>query len=292
VTTRTNTTAGKVRLTHPDRIYWDDAGVTKQDLADYYGKVWPWMRPHVTGRALALLRCPEGTGIGQCFFQKHARAGIPTAFLHLVPEKGDKIISIDDLDGLIALVQGGTLEVHTRGSIIDDRERADRLVFDLDPGPGTNWARMVDAAREVRERLKHVKLKSFVKASGGKGLHVVVPIAPAPWAAAKTFARTIAESMAKDAPGRFTATAGEDNRNNRIFVDYLRNSREATAIAPYSTRARAGAPVAMPIAWEELGGLKSAHQYNVRNAMRRLSRLKKDPWAGIGRVKQVLPKVK
>ncbi len=178
MTTRTNTTAGKVRLTHPDRVYWDDAGVTKQDLADYYGKVWPWMRPHVTGRALALLRCPEGTGIGQCFFQKHARAGIPTAFLHLVPEKGDKIITIDDLDGLIALVQGGTLEIHTRGSIIDDRERADRLVFDLDPGPGTNWARMVDAAREVRERLKHVKLKSFVKASGGKGLHVVVPIAP------------------------------------------------------------------------------------------------------------------
>ena len=136
--TRNRVMVGEVRLTHPDRVYWQDAGVTKQDLADYYGKVWTWMRPHVAGRTLALLRCPEGAE-GQCFFQKHARAGIPADFLHLVPEKGDKIISIDDLDGLIALVQGGVLEIHTRGSTIDDRERADRIVFDLDPGPGTDF---------------------------------------------------------------------------------------------------------------------------------------------------------
>ena len=232
--TRTRATVGKVTLTHPDRVYWDDAGVTKQDLADYYGKVWKWMRPHVTGRPLALVRCPEGAG-GQCFFQKHAHTGIPTEFLHLVPEKGDKIISIDNLDGLIALVQGGALEIHVRGATVDDRERADRLVFDLDPGPGPGWAEVVEAAREVRERLKRVKLKSFVKTTGGKGLHVVVPIKPAPWDTAKEFAHAVAESMAKDDPERYLATATKARRKNRIFVDYLRNSREATAVAPYST---------------------------------------------------------
>ncbi len=288
---RASATVGKVTLTHPDRVYWDDAGVTKQDLADYYGKVWKLMRPHVVGRPLALVRCPEGAA-GQCFFQKHAHTGIPTEFLHLAPEKGDKIISIDNLDGLIALVQGGALEIHIRGSTIDDRQRADRLVFDLDPGSGTRFDDVVDAAREVRDRLKQVKLESFVKATGGKGLHVVVPVKPAPWDTAKDFAYAVAVAMAKDEPDRYTATSGESNRNKRIFVDYLRNSREATAVAPYSTRARTGAPVAMPLDWSELSRLKSANQYTVQNAMQRLGRLKSDPWAGIGKTRQALPKFK
>jgi bifunctional non-homologous end joining protein LigD len=282
-------TIGKVRLTHPDRVYWSDVNVTKRDLADYYGKVWKWMRPHVVGRPIALLRCPEGTD-GKCFFQKHARAGIPTELLHLVPEKGNQIIAIDDLDGLIALVQGGVLEVHVRGTTIEDRERADRLVFDLDPGPGTDWADMVAAARAVREYLARAKLKSFVKTTGGRGLHVVVPIAPVAWATAKQFAQALALAMAADEPSRYTATAGESHRQSRIFVDYLRNSREATAVAPYSTRARAGAPVSMPVDWSELGNLTSAHQYTVRNAPQRLARLRQDPWANIGRLKQKLPK--
>ncbi len=287
---RASAMAGKVKLTHPDRIYWQDAGVTKQDLADYYGKVWKWMRPHVVGRVLALVRCPEGADSGQCFFQKHARAGIPTEFLHLVSEKGDKVISINDLDGLIALVQGGALEIHLRGSTIDDRERANRLVFDLDPGPGLGFADVVEGAREVRARLKRVKLKSFVKVTGGKGLHVVVPIAAEPWDTAKEFTRQVALSMSQDAPERYLATASKARREGRIFVDWLRNSREATAIAPYSTRARAGAPVAVPVDWSELGKLKSANQYTVQNAMQRLSKLRKDPWAGMARVKQTLPK--
>jgi bifunctional non-homologous end joining protein LigD len=282
--------SGRVKLTHPDRIYWTDAGITKRDLADYYEKVWRCMAPHVTGRAIALVRCPEGADMGQCFFQKHARAGIPAEFLHLVPEKGDNIISIDDLDGLIALVQGGALEIHIRGSRIDDRERADRLVFDLDPGPGTGWADVIAAAREVRARLKQIKIESFLKTSGGKGLHVVVPIAPEPWETAKRFTKIVAESMARDEPDRYLATATKAKRNNRIFVDYLRNSREATAIAPFSTRARPGAPVSAPIAWSELGSLKSASQYTVHNVVQRLSRLKSDPWAAIGQVKQALPK--
>ena len=278
-----------VRLTHPDRVYWEDVGITKRDLADFYVQVWKWMRPHLVGRPVALVRCPEGAS-GQCFFQKHARAGIPTEHLRLVPEKGDKIISIDDLDGLIALAQGGVLEIHTRGTTIDDRERADRLVFDLDPGPGTGWKDVVAAARDVRERLQQIKLKSFLKTSGGKGLHVVLPIKPTPWEEVKTFTKAVAEAMEADEPDRYVSTAAKAKRNKRIFVDYLRNSREATAVAPYSTRARAGAPVSVPIDWSELGSLKAANQYTVQNLMQRLSRQRTDPWAAIGRVKQSLPK--
>ena len=280
-----------VRLTHPDRVYWNDVGITKHDLADFYVQVWKWMRPHLVGRPIALVRCPEGA-MGQCFFQKHARAGIPTEHLHLIPEKGDKIISIDDLDSVIALVQGGVLEIHTRGTTINDRERADRLVFDLDPGPGTSWKDVVAAARDVRDRLEGIKLKTFLKTSGGNGLHVVLPIKPTPWEEAKAFAKAVAEAMEADEPGRYVSTAPKAKRNKRIFIDYLRNSREATAVAPYSTRAREGAPVSVPIDWSELGTLKSANQYTVQNLMQRLSRQRKDPWAMIGRVKQSLPKLK
>jgi bifunctional non-homologous end joining protein LigD len=280
---------GDITLTHPDRVYWDDAGVTKQDLAEYYEKIWKWMKPHVTGRAISLLRCPEGAA-GQCFFQKHAAAGIAIAHLHEVKEDGVKIISIDDLDGLISLVQAGVLEVHTRGSTIDALQNADRLVFDLDPGPGTGWRDVVAAARDVRERLARLKLKTFLKTSGGKGLHVVLPIKPTPWDEAKEFCRAVASTMATDTPDRYTAVVSKSKRNNRIFIDYLRNSREATAVAPYSTRARPGAPVSVPIEWSELGALKSASQYTVKNLLQRLARQRKDPWANIGRAKQALPK--
>jgi bifunctional non-homologous end joining protein LigD len=288
---RKSAVMGRVTLTHPDRVYWRDAGVTKEMLAKFYKKIWKRMRPHVAGRVLALVRCPEGAE-GQCFFQKHARMGIPTEFLHLVQEQGEKIISIDNLDGLIALVQGGVLEVHVRGSAVDDRERANRLVFDLDPGPGTDFKDVKEAAREVRLRLRRVKLASFVKTTGGKGLHVVVPIRPTPWDVAKTFAHTVAASMAKDEPARYTANPIKARRHHRVFVDYLRNSREATAIAPYSTRARAGAPVAVPVAWGELSSLKAANQYTVKNIVQRLSKLGADPWAGMGRSRQALPKFK
>jgi bifunctional non-homologous end joining protein LigD len=249
------------------------------------------MRLHVPGRVIAVVRCPEGA-TGQCFFQKHARMGIPTEFLHLVPEKGDKVISIDDLDGLIALVQGGALEIHIRGSTIDHLGSANRLVFDLDPGPGMELSDVIEAARDVRARLKLIKLNSFVKTTGGKGLHVVVPIKPAPWAVAKDFCHQVALSMEKDEPDRYLSTATKAGRKDRIFVDYLRNSTEATAIAPYSTRARPGATVAVPLDWSELGSLKAANQYTVQNIKQRLSKLRKDPWAAMGRTKQALPNFK
>lgn len=277
-----------IALSHPDRVYWQDAGVTKRDLAEFYEQIWKWMKPHVTGRPISLLRCPEGAA-GQCFFQKHAAAGIATQHLRQVTEKTGKIISIDDLDGLISLVQAGVLEVHTRGTTIDDREHADRLVFDLDPGPGTGWRDVVIAARDVRARLAKLKLKTFLKTSGGKGLHVVLPVKPTPWDEAKEFCHAVASAMAADAPERYTAVVSKSKRSNRIFIDYLRNSREATAVAPYSTRARPGAPVSTPIAWTELDALKSADQYTVKNLVQRLARLRHDPWADIGRIKQVLP---
>lgn len=288
---KSDETVGVVKLTHPDRVYWEDAGITKRDLADYYVKIWKWMAPHLVGRPIALLRCPEGAA-GQCFFQKHAAGGLVPDLLHLVAEKGDKIISLDDLDGLISLVQAGVLEIHTRGSTIEHLDKADRLVFDLDPGPGTNWPDVVAAARDVRERLEGIKLKTFLKTSGGKGLHVVLPIKPTPWEEAKEFTYTVARAMEADAPEKYVSTATKTKRHGRIFIDYLRNSREATAVAPYSTRARDGAPVSVPIDWSELGSLKGANTYTVNNIAQRLSRLRKDPWAGVGKIKQPLPKFK
>ncbi|MDO9412389.1 MAG: DNA ligase D [Pseudolabrys sp.] len=284
-------TVGAITLTHPERVYWEDAGVTKQDLAEYYSAIWKWMSPHIAGRPISLLRCPEGAA-GQCFFQKHAAAGIKTDHLHLVAEKGDKIISIDDLDGLLSLVQAGVLEFHTRGTTADSLGTADRLVFDLDPGPGTTWKDIVAAARDVRERLEGIKLKSFLKTSGGKGLHVVLPIAPTPWDEAKTFAQALAGAMAADDPDLYVATATKTKREGRIFIDYLRNSRDATAVAPYSTRARPGAAVSVPIDWSELGSLKSADQFTVLNLPARLKKQRKDPWATIARFKQTLPNSK
>jgi bifunctional non-homologous end joining protein LigD len=252
--------------------------------------VWDWISPHVVGRPLALVRCPEGAS-GECFFQKHARAGVERERLHLVKEPdGDHVITIDDLDGLISLAQAGVLEIHTRGTTADHLETGDRLVFDLDPGPGIGWADIVAAAREVRQRLADVDLVSFLKTSGGKGLHVVVPIKPAPWDEAKAFAKGIAEAMVADDPGRYTANVKKSTRERRIFVDYLRNSREATAVAPYSTRARPGAPVSTPITWDELGAQTSANRYTVLNLHQRLARLRKDPWSDIGKLKQPLPK--
>ena len=283
-------TFGDVRLTNPDRVYWEDVGLTKAGLAEYYTQVWDWIAPHILGRALSLVRCPEGTS-GQCFFQKHASAGLDSKKLRLVPEDGDHVIAIDDLDGLLAMVQAGVLEIHVRGSTTDHLTDCNRIVFDLDPSPECKFPEVVKAAREVRERLEELKLKSFLKTTGGKGLHVVVPTAHAPWDEVKAFTKLVAQSMAAENPARFIATASIKARKGKIFIDYLRNSREATAICAYSTRARAGATVSMPITWEELGALKEPARYTVANLMKRLNTLKRDPWADIGKVKQKLPRL-
>ena len=280
---------GDVRFTHPDRVYWVDVGLTKQDLADYYRQVWDWIAPHLVGRPLALVRCPEGTK-GECFFQKHLHSGVEeTALRVVVDSKHRQVLAIEDINGLLSLVQAGVLEIHVRGSMIDRLDRCDRIVFDLDPGEGLGWADIVAAARDVRERLAAIGLESFVKLSGGKGLHVVVPIEPTDWNTTKTFVQAFAQAMAADEPKRYVAKMTKSIRTGKIFVDYLRNSLEQTSVAAYSTRARAGAPVSAPVTWEELGRTSSANQYTVLNLMKRLKGLKRDPWQDIGRVRQSLP---
>jgi bifunctional non-homologous end joining protein LigD len=280
---------GAVRFTHPDRVYWVDVGITKQDLADYYRHVWGWMAPHLAGRPLALVRCPDGTK-GECFFQKHLSAGLAGQTLRIVTDsKGRQLIAVDDLSGFLSLVQAGVLEVHVHGSTIDRLDLCDRIVFDLDPGDGLAWNAVVAAARDMRERLYTLKLESFVKLSGGKGLHVVVPIVRTEWDMVKAFVQAFAQKMAFDRPERYVAKATKSIRRGRIFVDYLRNSLEQTSVAAYSTRARAGAPVSAPVTWQELGRTIGGNQYTVLNLMKRLGRLKRDPWSEIIRVKQTLP---
>jgi bifunctional non-homologous end joining protein LigD len=281
--------ATSVRFTHPERVYWPDVGVTKRELADYYAAVWRFMAPQVVDRPLALVRCPDGTA-GECFFQKHASAGLSEQYLKTVIDKNKRqIIAVEDLDGLLSLVQAGVLEVHVRGSLIDHLDLCDRIVFDLDPGPGIAWREVVAAAREVRERLAGIKLQSFVKLTGGKGLHVVLPIAGADWESAKEFAQAVAHAMAADAPERYVVKITKSLRTKKILVDYFRNSLEQTSVAAYSTRAREGAPVSVPVTWEELPRTKAGNQYNVRNLGKRLASLKADPWGEMPRVKQKLP---
>ncbi len=210
------------------------------------------MAPHVVDRPLAIVRAPEGVG-GETFFQKHIASTIKQSPLrHVVDAKEHDVIAVEKLDDLIALVQSGALEVHTRGSRLGRLEVCDRIVFDLDPGEGVSWKTIVAAAQETRDRLKAEKLKSFVKLSGGKGVHVVVPIDGADWDTTKAFAARIANAMAADAPQRYLAKMTKALRHNKIFIDYFRNSREATSVAAYSTRARPGAPVSMPLSWEAL----------------------------------------
>jgi bifunctional non-homologous end joining protein LigD len=275
-----------VTLTHPGRVYWDDAGVTKQDLAEYYVSVWDWMAPHVVDRPLALVRGPEGIG-GELFFQKHIAANVRSSPVrHQVDAKEHDVIAVEKLDDLIALVQSGALEIHVRGSRLDALEACDRIVFDLDPGEGVAWKDIVAAARETRERLKALKLESFAKLSGGKGIHVVLPIADADWDTVKNFSERIAVSMAKDSPQRYLAKMTKSLRKGRIFIDYFRNSREATSVAPYSTRSRPGAPVSAPLSWEQLGRSTSGNEFTLLNLKKRL---RVDAWRDIAKVRQRLP---
>jgi bifunctional non-homologous end joining protein LigD len=270
-----------VKLTHPDRLYWPDAGVTKEGLADYYADIWPHIAPFIVGRALAALRCPDGID-GEMFFQKHIWKGAGGGIVPLRDprEPGETLIGVKDLNGLLALAQGAALELHPWGSTAKDWERPDILVMDLDPGDGVPWEQVIDAAREIRERLQLAGLGAFVKTSGGKGLHVAAPLAPrSEWPEVKAFAKSMAEAMAADSPDLFVSTATKARRPGKIFVDYLRNQRGATAIAPYSPRARPGAPVSMPLDWDELSAAIGPDHFKISNARARLNALTAMPWA-------------
>jgi bifunctional non-homologous end joining protein LigD len=288
-TAKPNTDTGAVKLTHADRVYWPDAEVTKQQLADYYTAAWEHIAPHLVHRPLALLRCPGGIE-GECFFQKHAGAGlISPRIQRMKDEHGEELLSIDDLDGLLTLVQAGVLEIHVWGSTIEDVEHCNRIVFDLDPGDDVPWSAVNKAAREFRERLADLKLESFVKTTGGKGLHVMLPVDGAPWDGAKDFAHAMVLAMEADSPDKYVSKMTKSIRGGKIFLDYLRNGRGATAVAAYSTRARKGAAVSTPVTWDELGPKLTPNKFTVLNIGKRLAKLKHDPWADIGKVKQKLP---
>ncbi|CAG1007350.1 Multifunctional non-homologous end joining protein LigD [Phycisphaerales bacterium] len=286
------------RLTSPDRIAFPDRGggysLTKRQVAEYYEAVAPRMLPHVADRPLAILRCPDGEG-GNCFFQKHPAKGMPTAVEGVeVPTddgKSERHLVIRDAAGLLGLVQMNALEFHPWGAKAGTVETPDRLVFDLDPGPGVMWRQTVEGAVMVRDALAQLKLRGFARLSGGKGIHIVVPVkGDHTWEQAKAFSRAVAETLVKMAPRRFVATAGVHSREGRIFIDYLRNARGATAIAPYSTRARPGAPVALPVAWDELAGLESASAFSTAAVVRRLASGSPDPWEAMPSAAGTLPR--
>ena len=282
-------TVAGVTITHPERVIYPEQGLTKQDLAEYYEAVADWILPYVAGRPLTLVRCPQGRE-GKCFYQKHLTDSLPDALRGVVVDKDEaEYVVLDDVSGLVSLVQMGVLEIHPWGSRAESLEKPDQIVFDLDPGPGVAWEQMIAAARAVKKRITGYKLKPFVRTSGGKGLHIVIPLKPgATWEEVKEYAKTVAHYMQHDDPDLYIATASKAKRDKKIFVDYLRNSRGATSVACYSTRARSGAPVAMPLRWEELGKLKSADQYTVENCLRRMSSLRKDPWDEFFKVRQTL----
>jgi bifunctional non-homologous end joining protein LigD len=281
-----------VRVTHPDRVLFAAQKVTKRALIEHYLKVADLMLPHIAERPISLVRCPRGSG-KECFFQKHASDGFPEEF-HKIPirEKSGKqdYLYIKDVGGLVASVQMGVLELHIWGCHVGDVEKPDRLVFDFDPDEGMPFAKVRDAAREMRTRLKKLGLESFPMVTGGKGVHVVVPLKPGhSWDAHKDFAEAVARVMAADEPERYVAVMSKAKRKGKIFVDYLRNQRGATAIAPYSTRSRAGAYIALPVSWTTLARLDSAHPAEIGKASRLVGG--HDPWPGYTKIRQALPKL-
>jgi bifunctional non-homologous end joining protein LigD len=284
-------TVAGVNISHPDRVVYPEQGLTKRDLVEYYVAVADHILPHIAGRPLTLVRCPAGPG-GECFYQKHVTESLPDAVHGVtVKEKGKKsqYVMVNDLVGLISLVQIGVLEFHPWPATEDNLEAPDRIIFDLDPGPGVKWLDVIAGAREVKEELETRKLKSFVRTSGGKGLHVVVPIAPKhPWDDVKEFAREVSVGLVVRDPKRYVATMTKSKRVGKVFIDFFRNGRGATAVASYSTRARRGAPVALPLRWEELGRTRSADQFTVVNVPKRLKSKKHDPWQGFFRLRQKL----
>jgi bifunctional non-homologous end joining protein LigD len=273
-----------VRLTNPDRILYPEQRITKRSLALFYDSIAAFVLPHVSDRPLTLLRCPRGRG-GQCFYQKHAGTGALPHAVHRIDirekEGRGTYLTVDSIEGLIGLVQLGVLEFHTWNATKDHLENPDRMIFDLDPDPSVPWEGTIEAARLVRNRLLEVDLESFLKTTGGKGLHVVVPLEGRNgWAEVRELSRGIAESIARARPRQYTTQMSKAKREGRIFIDYLRNVRGATAVAAYSTRARPGAPVSTPLRWSELKPSVRSDSFTVTSLPRRLSKLRSDPWSG------------
>ena len=280
-----------VTLSHPDRVLWPESGITKHALARYYESIADWLLPGLARRPLALLRCPEGR-TGTCFFQKHPGSTMSEAIPRVPIREKDSTrlyMYVEDISHVIRLVQMGAAELHVWGSRVDDLEHPDIIVFDLDPGPGVDWRGVVAGAERLRALLTELGLDSFPRLTGGKGVHVVVPHEPADdWETVKQFSLAVAQVPASDEPKRYTTNMAKAKREGRIFIDYLRNARGATAIASYSARAREGAPVAVPVRWTELGEA-TPDRFGVATLSRRLAALKNDPWQGFDDARRRLP---
>jgi bifunctional non-homologous end joining protein LigD len=282
-----------VRVTSPGKVLFSGQGVTKNGLLDYYEAVVDLMLPHVGNRPLSLVRCPQGRG-SKCFFQKHDTGGFPKAMRHVMIAESsgteEQYFYVDDLSGLVAGVQMGVLEFHVWGSRVDAVEKPDRIVFDLDPDEGLGFEDVRRAAFDLRDRLAAIGLTTFPMLSGGKGFHIIAPLQRrAEWPDVKAFCRGFAVLLGNESPDRYVANMSKARRKGRIFVDYLRNERGATAIAPYSSRARDNAPVAAPITWAEAKKVSAANIYNVRNMAERARKVG-DPWEGYFDVRQSITK--
>ncbi|BCG25228.1 multifunctional non-homologous end joining protein LigD [Pseudomonas tohonis] len=286
--------AKQIRITHPERVIDATSGSTKMQLAEYYAWVSRWMltHPHLKDRPVALVRAPEGIA-GELFFQKNAeRLAIPGIETMGKEYSGQPVMLINRVEALVGAVQMSTVEFHTWNATSADLERPNRFVLDLDPDPALPWKRMVEATQLTLTILDELGLASYLKTSGGKGIHIVVPLAPkASWDEVKEFSHAIVKHMAKLLPDRFSAVSGPKNRIGRIFIDYLRNSQGATTIGAYSARTREGLPVSVPIFREEVAELKGANAWNIHNLHERLTELgSDDPWAGYPKTKQVITK--
>jgi bifunctional non-homologous end joining protein LigD len=275
----TSTVVG-VRISHPDRLIYPDLGISKIQLARYYEEIADWIVPHVAGRPLTLVHCPAGLA-APCIYLKHAKAWGPSALRRVKIQEKTKIgeyLVADSIEAVVSLAQMGIVEIHTWNSVIDDIERPNRIVWDLDPGPDVTWKQVVKAAGLVRVVLETLGLTSWVKTTGGRGLHVVVPIKPAREVAeCLEFSRAVSDAIVRTDPTLYTTTFAKVGRQRKVLIDYLRNNRTNTSVCAYSPRARTGATVSMPLDWSDLTA--SPERWTLPTAAKRLKRLRSDPWA-------------
>jgi bifunctional non-homologous end joining protein LigD len=273
-------------------VLYPEQGITKREMAEYYAAVAPFMLPQIEGRPLTLIRCPGGRQ-KECFVQRRAGPGIPRAVrrVEVEDEEGEPVtyLSAGKLSALLSLVQLGVLEFHVWNARVDRLDRPDRMMLDLDPDPELPFSATVEAALALRARLAELGLESFVKTTGGKGLHLVTPLGRrSTWEEVREFARALAEEMSRAAPELYLAESSRAARGGRIYLDYLRNGYAASAVAPYSTRARAGAPVSFPVEWSELNDSLRPADFDVRSVPALLKSRERDPWADYAAVRQSL----
>lgn len=262
-----------VKITHPDRVMFEEARITKGDVGRYYAAVAPFLLREIDGRPITVVRCPSGVK-GDCFYQRNVGFGLGTdvhPFSWTYKGSSYKYIYVKDVKGIMQMIQMGVIEIHPWGSTVDHIHTPDRMIFDLDPDPVVPFQEVKKTAIDIRRRLAQAGLKSILKCTGGKGLHVVVPLAPVhPWDEVKSWASVFAHRMVEEAPDKYVATITKSKRKGKILIDYFRNDYTATGIAGYSLRARPGAPVAVPLQWRELSRLESGAQFDMKAVLARL----------------------